>query len=100
MKQKQDRTYKKGEILYFTEGSYSDYSVDAVMVVVKDFDFQEVCTAFWKDRMEGYSWKHRDMFVPYLEQLHYIADISNDEIHFDDVVEIKHGLEKQQSERK
>jgi len=83
-----DAAFKAGEVVRLSSGSYSDYSVRAVVRVVKDFDIEACAKSFVPPKdPRGYN-RHgadEDNFVKALVAGGFVTEIECDECALDDL---------------
>ena len=73
--------YKKGTLLIFTTGDYSNYGIEAVCRVLKDFTQEEVGDPFLKTVKRDDIWGlfFRESFVNFLATKGYIEEVQYEE---------------------
>lgn len=86
---------KPGEVLMFSHGSYSDYRVDAIVTVLKQFDlkkqaeeYREMAPGFYGERMEDAEDyeidAHASGFVAFLARRGLVREIDKTEVYCGD----------------
>lgn len=96
--------YSKGEVVLFTNGSYSDYSVEGLANVLRDCDFAELYPLYVKDfhaldaTIKNLPFSERgtqldaaglSSFIAWLERKGYVAEITQRELNTDDIWDSK-----------
>ena len=72
--------YKAGTLLIFTTGDYSDYGIEAICRVLKDFDQKEVGALFSKiAKTDDYFGTFRESFTNFLSLKGYVEEIQYEE---------------------
>ena len=87
----------KGEIITLSEGEYSDYCVNGVFKVLKDFDtedvkqllaihhgaesFEQLIDIDWQHDKKMWMFEPRKAYIGYLNSNGYIEDVDYREIH-------------------
>jgi len=67
-----------GEVLVFTDGSYSDYGINGYAVSTKSFDLKEEAHLFRKTKRSYPSYCE---FIPYLIAKELLVPVAHREIH-------------------
>ncbi len=71
---------RKGEIINFTSGDFSDYRLVALLRIEKDFNLKDEHTAF---EIKTYRWE--DAFIAHLMSAGLVSLVESREINFDEL---------------
>jgi hypothetical protein len=65
-----NETYQPGEIIIITSGTYDDYTMEGVFLVLRSFDTEEVCEMYKQE--SGKKWFFASSLIKWLEEKEYI----------------------------
>ena len=77
-------TYFKGEVIVFTSGCYSDYTLQGFLVAVEDLDFPSLLRDFKKDTPGETVYGRRDIFPSWLVAKGKALPVDHSEFHLGD----------------